>query len=297
MIGDGDASDQNTRFRLSPPGTITGMEQNPYEAPKEVVHAMRRSHLQDTGRRIQNMHVGRLFTVDRIPLFTLVAGIGLAIGFLVPVAFEVAEEPWNRTRLISMERAAIVTVALSSVLCVCLAWLGKKSPPAAERRPKVQFRLRQLFVVITLAAILLAVMKWLNLSWASGLVTVVALGVLCWALCKDARVRSRAAALVAGLFCPLVWMVAYNVPFGRTSGLVTAMPFAPAILPASLIRIVTSGGGPDEMGVIAGVIVIAELVLGSWLAYRGGKLFVAYLLLVMVVSSISSFSMHVLYRA
>lgn len=229
--------------------------------------------------------------------FTLVAGIGLTIGFLVPVAFEFTEEPWNRTRLVSMERAAIVTVVLSSVVCVCLVCLAKQKPPAAERRPKVQLRLWQLFAVMSLAAILLAVMKRLNLSWASGLVTAVALGVLCWAVCQDARVRSRTAALVAGLFCPLVWMVAYNVPFGQTSGLVTAMPFAPAILPASLIRVVTSGGGPDEMGVVAGVIVIAELLLGSWLAYRGGKLFVAYLLLVIGVSSVSSFGMHALYRA
>jgi hypothetical protein len=240
---------------------------------------------------------GRSFKVNRIPLFTLVAGIGLAIGFLVPVAYEVTEEPWNRTRLVSMERAAMVTVALSSVLCVCLACLGKQKPSATERPPKVQLRLWQLFAVMTLAAILLALLKMLNLSWASGLVTAVALGVLCWAVSQDARVRSRAAALVAGLFCPLVWMVAYNVPFGRASGLVTAMPFAPAILPASLIRVVTTGGGPDEMGVVAGGIVIAELLLGSWLAYRGGKLFVAYLLLVMVVSTVSSFGTHALYRA
>lgn len=243
------------------------------------------------------MHARRSFTVSRIPLFTLVTGFGLTIGFLVPVAFEFAEKPWNRTRLVSMERAAIVTVVLSSVLCVCLAWLGKEKPPAAERRQKVQVRLWQLFAVMTVAAILLAVMKWLDISWASGLVTAVALGVLSWAVCQDAHVRSRAAALVAGLFCPMVWMVAYNVPFGRTSGLVTAIPFAPAILPSGLIRAVTSSGGPDEMGVVAGVIVIAELLLGACLAYRGGKMFVAYLLLVMLVSSASSFGMHALYCA
>lgn len=243
------------------------------------------------------MHASQSSTLSRIPLFTLVAGVGLTIGFLVPVAFEFAEEPWNRTRLVSMERAAILTAVLSSALCVCLIYLGKQKPPAAERRPKLQLRLWHLFAVMTLAAILLAAMKWLDHSWASGLVATVALGVLGWAVCQDARVRSRAAALVAGLFCPLVWMVAYNVPFGRTSGLVTAIPFAPAILPASLVRVVISSGGPDEMGVVAGAIVIAELLLGSWLAYRGGKLFVTYLLLVMVVSIVSSFGMHALYRA
>jgi hypothetical protein len=243
------------------------------------------------------MNASRSFSVNRIPLFTLVAGIGLTIGFLVPVAFEFTEEPWNRTRLVSMERAAIVTVVLCGAICVCLVCLGKEKPLAAEQRPKVQLRLWQLFAMTTVTAILLAVMKRLELSWASGLVTAVALGVLCWSACQDARVRSRTAALVAGLFGPLVWMVAYNVPFGRTSGLVTAMPFAPAILPSALIRVVTSGVGPDEMGLVAGVIVIAELLLGTWLAYRGGKLFVAYLLLLMLISSVSSFGMHALYRA
>jgi IS30 family transposase len=34
------------------------------------------------------MNASRSFSVNRIPLFTLVAGIGVTIGFLVPVAFE-----------------------------------------------------------------------------------------------------------------------------------------------------------------------------------------------------------------
>jgi hypothetical protein len=92
-------------------------------------------------------------------------------------------------------------------------------------------------------------------------------------------------------------MVAYNEPFGRTSGLVTAIPFAPAILPAGLIRALTDAGSPDEMGQIAGLIVIAELLLGAWLARRGGKLFACYLCLILLVSSVSSFGMHALYRA
>lgn len=244
------------------------------------------------------MHSSNSFSVGRIPLFTLVAGVGLTIGFLVPVAFELTEKSWNRSRLVPLERAAMVTAALTCALGVFVAWLGKCSGPSAdERKRKIQFRLWHLFAVMTLAAILLAMVKWLDISWASALVAAVALGVLAWALAQDARVRSRAAALVAGLFCPLVWMVAYNVPFGRTSGLVSAMPFAPALLPAALIRALDSGGGPDEMGLVAGVTVISELFLGAWLAWRGGKLFVAYLLLVLLVSSVSSFGMHALYRA
>jgi hypothetical protein len=44
------------------------------------------------------MHASRSFTVSRIPMFTLAAGVGLTIGFLVPVAYEFAEETWNRNR-------------------------------------------------------------------------------------------------------------------------------------------------------------------------------------------------------
>jgi len=220
----------------------------------------------------------------------------MTIGFLVPVAFEFTEKPWNRTRLVGLEWAAIVTVAVTCALGGLGAWWGKR-PAATQGKRKIQFRLWQLLALMTLDAIALAVAKWLEIPWGSALVAVVALNVLAWGLTQDALVRSRAAAVVAGLFCPQVWMVAYNVPFGRTSGLAGAIPFAPAILPAALIRAVTYRGGPDEMGMVAAVIVIGELLLGAWLAWRGGKLFGAYLVLVLLVSSVSSFIMHALYRA
>jgi hypothetical protein len=237
------------------------------------------------------------FVAKRLPLFTLTAGVGLTIGFLVPVAYEWMQEPWNRTRLVSLEWAALLTMGLTCVACGFMAWLGRGQPSVAEPRPRIQFKLWHLFAVMTVAAILLAAGKWLDLSWASALVAAVALGVLGWSLLQEARARSRTAALVAAIFCPLAWMVAYNEPFGRTSGLLAAIPFAPAILPAALIRAVTSSGGLDEMGQIAGLIVIAELLLGAWLARRGGKLFAGYLCLTLLVSSVSSFGMHALYRA
>lgn len=197
-----------------------------------------------------------------------------------------------------MEWAALASMLVACGLGVLEYWHLKRFAAAAEEQSrKIQFRLWQLFAAMTVAAVVLAVVKWLGSSWGSATVGVVALGVLGWGLFQQPRAQVRTAALVAGLFCPLVWMIAFNVPFGRTSGLVNALPFAPAILPAALIRAVTYRGGPDEMGVVAGLIVIAELLLGAWLARRGGKLFLAYLLVILAVSSVSSFGMHALYRA
>jgi hypothetical protein len=137
------------------------------------------------------MLASRWFALNRFPLFTLTAGLGLTVGFLVPVAYELMEEPWNRTRLVSLERAAMVTAALTCMLCALAAWLGKSSEPSETVGPrKFQFRIWQLFAVMSVAAILLAAQKWLDLSWASALVAAVALGVLGWAG-RSSRMRGR----------------------------------------------------------------------------------------------------------
>ena len=51
-----------------------------------------------------------------------------------------------------------------------------------------------------------------------------------------------------------------------------------------------AGGGLAAVTatLVAGVVVIGELLLGAWLAWRGGKLFVAYLLLVLLVSCVEA---------
>jgi hypothetical protein len=234
-----------------------------------------------------------------LPLLTLLAGISVAIGFFVPVLFEWGQKPASRSRLPTMERAAIAALVLTIVACALVVWLRKpagNSPVAA--RPRLQFGLRGLFAATTVAAVLLAASRWLGVSLSSGLVVAAAFCAVGWSLCQGAAVSWRVGALLACLFFPFVWMIAFNVPFGRTSGLVTAIPFGPALLPAELIRVLTDASiGPDGSASIAAVIVIGELALGAWLAGRGGKLWLVYLILVLLVSSVSSLGMHVGYRA
>jgi hypothetical protein len=235
----------------------------------------------------------------RLPLLTLLSGLGLAIGFLVPVIYEWMDEPGSRSRLPAMERGAIAALVLTAAICALVAWLSKlqnDQEPAPRR--KLQFSLRGLLAAMTAAAVLVAVARWLDVSWTSGLVALAAFCAAGWSLLSEVAVRWRTGALLACLFFPFVWMIAYSVPFGRTSGLMTAIPFGPGLLPAEIIRsLIDASIGPDGSASIAAVIVIAELALGAWLARRGGKLLVAYLILVLAVSSISSLAMHALYRA
>jgi hypothetical protein len=231
----------------------------------------------------------------RLPLFTMVAGISLAVGFAVPVVFEWGEKPAARSRYPALEMAAISLLVVTPAVCALIAWLRK--PVEAPQKQKLQFSLRRMFAITTLMAVVLSAARWLDVAWTSASVTAVALGTLAWSCLQDASVRSRTGALLAGLFFPFAWIVPFNEPFGSTSGLVTALPIGPAILPAELIRVyLTDGIGVDGMLPIAAVIVIAELLLGAWLAQRGGKLLVAYVLFLLVVSCLSSLAMHAMYR-
>jgi len=236
--------------------------------------------------------------IKRLPLFTLLAGISLAIGFAVPVVYEWTQKPPARSRLPAMEQAALVALLLTVVVCPLVAWLRKPQEPTAAGPRKLQFNLRALFAATTVSAILVAAARWLDASWSSALVAAVAAIVVGWSFLRDAGVRSRTGSLVATLFFPFVWVIAYNVPFGSTSGLAAVIPIGPAILPAELVRAVLDRSlSPDDMLPIAAMIVIGELALGAWLAHRGGKLLIAYLLLVLLFSSLSSLGMHALYRA
>ena len=233
----------------------------------------------------------------RLPLFTLSAGIALVIGFIVPTIYEWTQKSVARSLIPPLELAAAAALVLTMIGYTLNVWLGRREEvQTVHRTGKCQFGLRGLFAVTTLAAIAVAIARWFDASLANASVAAVALVIAGWSFCHDWHVRARTGALLASLFFPFAWMIAFNEPFGRTSGLAVNIPIGPAILPAELIRSLIDGVKVDDMETIAAVIVVVQLVVGSWLAARGGKLSVAYTLTVLGLSSLSSLVMHAMYR-
>jgi hypothetical protein len=154
--------------------------------------------------------------------------------------------------------------------------------------------LRAIFAVTTVTAVALAMAMLLDAAWSSALVVAVVFAIVGWSVSGDWPIRSRIGALLASLFLPFTWMVAFNVPFGSTSGLAVNIPIAPGILPALLLRGLAS---VDEVGKLAVAFVLLQLLIGAWLARRGGALFFAYAVLVLGSSTVNSLVFHVLYRA
>ena len=226
-------------------------------------------------------------------LLAIVAiGLGTTIGLLVPILFEVFENPAARSRHPWLERIAIIAFVTTWVI----VFLVNRFWPSNDifdhsNSSRQQFSLRFLFVCLTSAAILLSVAPQLDFGYSSMLIVSCALFSSIAAFSFSRTIGMRALSLHAAMFTPFCWVIAFNKPFGHASGLLEGAPVGPG-----LIAIFVFGKKIDEAG-MAAVMVISLIGIGLWLAFRGRKLYVAFLILVLISSSFQSLLMHIAYRA
>ena len=234
----------------------------------------------------------------RIPLFPLCTGISLFVGLIIPSIFEFTEKPAARSRHYGLEKLAVATLLVTFIACLVIMWLRSNpssKPIVTANERKLQFGLRQLFFATTLSAILLATTQILSPQLASLSVVGLVFAIIGWAFAGDWHRRSRIGAILVCMFMPFVWMIAYSVPIGRTSGLIQVLPLGPGIILAELIRALLSMDR-DRAANLAIVFVFAQLLIGVWLARRGGKLPVVFATVVFITSSLSSFFFHAMFR-
>jgi hypothetical protein len=159
----------------------------------------------------------------------------------------------------------------------------------------LQFGLRELFIATTITALVLAASRFLEPSLASSFVIAMVVALIAWSFTCDGQIRGRIGAFLAAMFFPFVWIIAFNVPIGHTSGLIEVLPLGPGIIVAELIRALGSFDR-DHAAKLAIVFVFVQLLLGVELVRLRGKLPVIYVLIILVTSSMSSFFLHALYR-
>ena len=70
-----------------------------------------------------------MIALHRLPLFTIMTGVSLAIGLLVPTMVEFGENPTARSRHGEMEFAALLSVLIALIIAVIL-WFWNRSDQA-----------------------------------------------------------------------------------------------------------------------------------------------------------------------
>jgi hypothetical protein len=248
--------------------------------------------------------------IEKLPWKLFLTGLSLAVGLAVPSIYELGQKPAARSRHYGMEHATIIVLMATMIVCMLSLLFrrimavksidgkaidGKSSTEDAAAR-RVQFRLRQAFIAVTVIAVILALMRLMDGTLANGLVAVLAFAIAVWGYFQGWHVLARLGTLYASMFLPCVWMILFNKPFGHVSGLAENIPTCPGIIYAGLLSALFRTN-LHEAGKLAVVFVIVQLLIGAWLAKRGGKLLGVYLFGVLVTASLSSLLMHALYRA
>jgi len=233
--------------------------------------------------------------IKRFPWFTSTTGLALTFGLLVPTIFELGEKA--RSRHTGLERGALLVIVLTIAIAALIWFLNKPSDDSDDQPDKVanlQFGIRHILITMTVIAIAIGVAPALNpekdiLIWGMFGILV---GTIGWTSIQRADLRVRSGTLIAGMFLPFVWIIAYNKPFGHTSGMLPGILFGPGLVPAMMLR----RGNVDNTLWVAIIVVVLELGIGIWLAHRGRKLFAAYVVFCLLLSSVTSFFFHAMYR-
>jgi hypothetical protein len=103
---------------------------------------------------------------------------------------------------------------------------------------------------------------------------------------------ARIISVLAVTFLPFAWIIPVSEPFGHTSGILQTIWIGAGIFPALLM----SRGHFDDSVWLAASFEIVQLLAGMCLAWRGGKLMIAYIYLCLIWSSFNSVLLHALYR-
>lgn len=225
-------------------------------------------------------------------------GASLIVGLMIPTVFEFTQQPAARSRHSGAQQIALWVLVVTFGAVVTLQWLDRCGPPAGPRSTPhpLRFRVRDMLLITLLTALLLTLARALEVPAATILMTIAIVLASVWTWRRGRGAWLRLIGHLACLYGPFCWMVAFNRPFGRTSGLLPYVAIGPGVLPAEMLRAVLGGVDGDHLTILAAMFALLLLFVGVWAAGRGGRLAAALATLSLVVSTITSFIVHAMYR-
>lgn len=164
-------------------------------------------------------------------------------------------------------------------------------------RPKFQISLRRLLLATALSAVVLGLggsFAWTsNVAIPGTLLAATAVVVLGLLYSPGSAVTERFLLSFMAMYGPLLWIVAENRPWGRTSGL-----YEEAILfPSFWIAVLPFGRHfPSDRPWVNGIVILCELAVSLGFAYRGWKSSLSWTALLGLVSVGSSYMLNLLWR-
>ncbi|MFK8114144.1 MAG: hypothetical protein AB8B91_18225 [Rubripirellula sp.] len=219
--------------------------------------------------------------------------MSFAVGWWMPAFYDWTGADQSRSSpLIGYTALAMLAGVVAT--WIALPWLPINDPTElsiAHRR--IQFKLQHLLAMTAAAAVLIATLVKFPMP-VSGLLCGLACCRFAWFCICFPQHRWKAAALLACMCLPFLWIVTWgDTFFPEILWLASGMP---GLLPACLIGVLT-GHNPQDMLWLAVLLTGVEMTVGTWIIRLGPKRTIAYLISVLTISAYGSLGFHALIRA
>jgi len=186
---------------------------------------------------------------------------------------------------------------LASAFCfAALPWLPIASPESVNESPSIKrFELRTLLTLGTMIAIAIPLLAKFPIFTSIAICAIAFLNFV-WQVTKIPQARMPALTLLACMVLPFAWIIGYEERDRILTTAIVMTACLPTLLPAAFIGS-AFGVGFQNSYWIALLLTGAELTVGIWLILLGPKRAIAYLLLVILISTLSSLGFYQLCRA
>ncbi|MCC7339386.1 MAG: hypothetical protein IT422_30205 [Pirellulaceae bacterium] len=228
--------------------------------------------------------------LTRLPIFPLFIAISVFAGWNIPAFYEWTDSDQSRPSPL-LWQVPLGTAIGSFVFCLALPWVPIAGDHAND---SIQIRIRVGLRTLLLSTMAVAIATALLAKFpvvVSGLLCAAAFALLVGFGVRYAQHRLAAAALFSCMMLPFSWVIAYDELHRILPDLVVMMAGMPAFVPAALTSVII-GQHFRESHWLTFLLTAVEVVIGIWMICLGPKRTIAYLLLVMQLSLLSSLVFH-----
>ncbi|WP_425397907.1 hypothetical protein [Aeoliella sp.] len=233
-------------------------------------------------------------SIPIFPVYPSLIAISFVIGWFIPGFYDWTGSDQSRASPL-VAQTAIGLLVGAILIWIVLPWLPIAAGATTDKLPRPRFTSRTLLLVTAGIAIGVAVATRFPMV-VSGLLCAMVFGYAIWFSIRSSRHRWPTAALLACMIGPYVWIVFHDELESLFPAILWMAAGLPAFLPAALLSSLW-GHNLHEVTWLSVLLTAVELAIGIWLIRLGPRRTIAYLVLVLLMSTIGSFGLNALVRA
>ncbi|MEZ6073113.1 MAG: hypothetical protein R3C10_23310 [Pirellulales bacterium] len=231
--------------------------------------------------------MGSQVSIAKVPVYPVLIVVSFLVGYFIPGFYDWTGSDQSRPSPLVGKTAAGLLVGATLIWAI-LPWVPvADDAPGAQERRRIQFTSRTLLLLTTAIAIVLAVATRFPMVVSSVLCALAFCHVV-WFWIRSHSHRWQTTALLACLGFPFVWVLFHDELDNLFPAILWLAAGLPAFLPAALIGSLF-GQNMNDVIWLAVLLTGAELAVGTWLIRLGPRRTIAYLVLVLLLSTFGSF--------